>query len=140
MRGSRPTRLTGPFRLTFTLIVMGGITLLSGCDPGSSSSTSGQPADVGVTESRCPRGWEASPPEQAGTGQPDPSKMVSTIAGDRMSVIPSTVVLSKQTHVEPVPFRRDRQGSGHRFRALFGHDRREALPDRQRLGRGRLRL
>ena len=42
--------------------------------------------------------------------------------------------------VEPVPLRRDRQGGRDRLRPLLGHDRGEALPDRQRLGGRRLRL
>ena len=42
--------------------------------------------------------------------------------------------------VEPVPLRRDRQGGRDRLRPLLGHDRGEALPDRQRLGGRRVRL
>ena len=41
---------------------------------------------------------------------------------------------------EPVPLRRDRPASRDRLRPLLGDDRGQALPDRQRLGRGHLRL
>ena len=103
MRGSRPTRLISPFRLGFTYLFMGGIAVLSGCGGGSSSSSPSPPADVSVTKGG-PAGVGSPLGGQPGAGQPDPSKMVSSIVGDRMSVIPSTVVLSKQLTSSPFRF------------------------------------
>ena len=103
MRGSGPTRLSCPFRPTFALLFMAGITLLSGCGPGSSTSTIGQPTDVSAPKTGG-TGVGSQPSGKAGAGRPDLSKMVSSIAGDRMSVIPSTVVLSKQLTSSPFRF------------------------------------
>ena len=103
MRGSQPTRLECPFRLTFTALVMGVIASLSGCGGGSSSSTGGQPANDSVTKGG-PAGVASPLGKKLGAGQPDPSKMLSVIPGDRMSVIPSTVVLSKQLTSSPFRF------------------------------------
>jgi enediyne biosynthesis protein E4 len=103
MCGSRSTRLICPFRLTFTLSVMGGITLLSGCGGGSSSTTNIPPAGVNVKKGG-PAGGVSALGGKPGASQPDPSKMISSIAGDRMSVIPSTVVLSKQLTSSPFRF------------------------------------
>ncbi len=103
MRGSQPTRLICRFRLTFIILVIGGIAFDSGCGGGSSSSTNSQPAGVSVTKGG-PASGVSPLAGKPGAGQPDPSKMVSSIAGDRMSVIPSTVTLSKQPTSSPFRF------------------------------------
>ena len=102
MHGSRPTRWICRCRLTSTLLVVGGITLVAGCGGEKSSSTTSPPSAGNVTKSG-PAGIGTSLDGKPG-GQPDPSKMVSSIAGDRMSVIPSTVVLSKQLTSSPFRF------------------------------------
>ena len=61
------------------------------------------------------------------------------IKGDRIeSFVP--IVMSKQTESSPFRFTDIAKEAGYRLRALLGHDRREALPDGQRLRRSRLRL
>ena len=74
------------------------------------------------------------------SGSKSQAKMVSTIEGDRMTVVSPPSSLTQADRVEPVPLRRDRQGSRHRLRPLLGDDRGEVLPHGQRLGRGDLRL
>ncbi len=104
MRGSRPTRLICAFRLTFACLITGGTTSLSGCGGGPSSSPNDPTGWRQPHEGAVSPGVGSPPGGKPGAGQPDPSKMVSSIAGDRMSVIPSTVVLSKQTTSSPFRF------------------------------------
>ena len=103
MRKSRGSCWTGPCGLRFALIIMAGVGSLSGCGSDSSTAKSGQSVDVGSGESKL-AGSGPQPAARAGGGRPDPSKMVSSIAGDRMSVIPSKVVLSKQLASSPFRF------------------------------------
>jgi enediyne biosynthesis protein E4 len=103
MRKSRGRLGTGPRGLRFTAIVMAGIASLSGCGSDSSSAKNGQSVDVGSGKSKLTESGP-QPAPKTGDGRPDPSKMVSSIAGDRMSVIPSTIVLSKQPVSSPFRF------------------------------------
>jgi hypothetical protein len=86
------------------------ITLLSGCEAGPAASpAAGVPSSaISAADAASRRGAGAVAPDAAtsisGANQVDPSKMVSTIAGDRLSVIPTTVVLSKQTASSPFRF------------------------------------
>jgi len=89
---------------------VGTITLLSGCDSGHSSSPDDSaPAPAVATAGKKASLASATAAESLSAGspaekRPDPSKMVSNIAGDRMSVIPTTVILSKQTTSSPFRF------------------------------------
>jgi enediyne biosynthesis protein E4 len=103
MRTSRGRHGTGPSGLRFTVIVMAGVASLSGCGSDSSSAKSGQSVDVSPVESKL-AGSGPQPAPKADGARPDTSKMVSSIAGDRMSVIPSTIVLSKQPASSPFRF------------------------------------
>ena len=106
MRGSRSTRLMCPLHPTFGFLVTGVIILFSGCAPGPSSSTTGPPPDAGVTKPghAGATGVGSRPFGASGAGQADPSKTVSSIADDRMSVIPAAAVLSKQLTSSPFRF------------------------------------
>jgi hypothetical protein len=82
------------------------VLLFSGCDSSSSSSTYG--GGKGAGESG---GKTAAPStvRQIGAGSPaakpvDSANMVSSIAGDRVSVISTSVVLTKQTESSPFRF------------------------------------
>lgn len=110
MRARRRKRSTGPAGLAFTSIIIAGVTFLSGCDRGPSSSTGIQPLDI--TPPKTAAGLPGQPAAKGGGGHPDPSKMVSSIAGDRMSIIPSTVVLSKQLTSSPFRFAEIARESG----------------------------
>ena len=140
MRARRRRRLTGPSGQTFPWIIMAGITLLSGCDRGSSSPTSGAPAS-GAAPKVGPVGGVGSPAHRKERGG-SCGRVQDGLEHRRRSNVghPEHGRPQQTDHVESVPICRDRPGSRHRFRALFRHDRGEALPHRQRLGSGRVRL
>jgi enediyne biosynthesis protein E4 len=98
MRESRPTRTACPFRLSFILVVVGSSAGLSGCGAGSSSVS----PNPGLAPSVSAAAKKALSP--SGTQAADKGKMVSNIAGDRLTIIPSTVVLTKQTESSPFRF------------------------------------
>jgi enediyne biosynthesis protein E4 len=98
MRESRPTRTACPFRLSFILVVVGSSAGLSGCGAGSSSVS----PNPGLAPSVSAAAKKALSP--SGTQAADKGKMVSNIAGDRVTIIPSTVVLTKQTESSPFRF------------------------------------
>jgi hypothetical protein len=110
MRGSQPTRHERFFRLTIALLLLATITLLSGCESGPAASPLAAPpssADSSAVRGPNPAAGVGSTSGAGGIpgiNQPDQSKMVSTIAGDRLSVIPTTVVLSKQPTSSPFRF------------------------------------
>jgi enediyne biosynthesis protein E4 len=106
---------------------MAGITLLSGCDRGSSSAPSGRPAGIGTPKSG-PAKVGNHPATNGATGQTDPSKMLSSIAGDRMSIIPSTVVLSKQLTSSPFRFTDIASESGIYFVHVSGMTEQKHFP------------
>jgi enediyne biosynthesis protein E4 len=106
MRQSRPTRTVSPFRLSSILVVVGFIAGLSGCGGGSSSvsPTPGLAPSVSpVDKLRSSSAYDGAL-KPSGTQAADKGKMVSSIAGDRLTVIPSTVVLTKQTESSPFRF------------------------------------
>jgi hypothetical protein len=117
MRGSRPTRLLSSPGLTFAITIIGAITSISGCGSGISSSPDGAAAVSGVAKAGAAASLAGggSPAGTAGAKQADPSKMVSSIAGDRLSVIPSRAILSKQTESSPFRFAEIAQESGIEF-------------------------
>jgi hypothetical protein len=98
MRESRPTRTACPFRLSFILVVVGSSAGLSGCGAGSSSVS----PNPGLAPSVSAAAKKTLSP--SGTQAADKGKMVSNIAGDRLTIIPSTVVLTKQTESSPFRF------------------------------------
>src|SRR5262245_40137861 len=90
-------------------MLLGTMLVLSGCDSRSSSSSA-----YGGAKGAGESGNAAAAPDAvgqigAGAGSPlsklaNPTNMVSSIAGDRVSVISTSVVLSKQTESSPFRF------------------------------------
>ena len=105
MPKSLPTRPVSMFRLSFVLLVVGFIGL-SGCGVGSSSvsPTPGLAPTVSPLDSGGNSAAAKGLLGATGTQGADKSKMVSSIAGDRLTVIPSSVVLTKQTESSPFRF------------------------------------
>ena len=94
----------------FKLLAILASTVISGCGENNSatsvaSTSAGSTALVKAasTEREAASGATSSTPAQKSGGS-DPSKLVSKIAGDRLSVIPSKVILSKQTESSPFRF------------------------------------
>jgi hypothetical protein len=79
-------------------MVVGSSAGLSGCGAGSSSVS----PNPGLAPSVSAAAKKALSP--SGTQAADKGKMVSNIAGDRLTIIPSTVVLTKQTESSPFRF------------------------------------
>ena len=129
-------------RWPWRLASLGMVLVLAGCDSiGGSGSTGANPRSVeagGGLSGRTSSTGGAASNHATSTGKSQ-AKVVSQIEGDRLTVV-APVVLSKQTESSPFRFAEDRQGGGHRLRAFLGHDRGEALPHGQRLGRRGLRL
>jgi hypothetical protein len=108
MRKNRPT-LIFAFRHLTPILILPFLLAHWGCDAGRSSSatensaaaatTTGQRSNVGAGSLT-----GSSKGGLSGGRDTDKSKIVSTIAGDRLSVIPTTVVLSKQTTTSPFRF------------------------------------
>ena len=130
MRESQSTRAVSPRRLFFILVVVGASTGLSGCGA-STSSVSPTPGLAPVIAPVDSRGIAAgakrgnSPSSSQG---PDKGKMVSNIAGDRLTIIPSTVVLTKQTESSPFRFAEIAREAGIDFVHFSGMNEEKHFP------------
>ena len=94
-------------RLPVSLVGLIAVLILSGCGSPSRSSANGavkSPAKASDSPAAVPRVGSPSLPDAPGSKPGTTSQMVSTIAGDRISVIPTTVVLSKQPTSSPFRF------------------------------------
>jgi len=103
---SRPRRrrLSPSIRLLSVLVVLGTVLMFSGCSPPATTGGVNAPAgNVGGISAPSPEGSQSAGGSPAST-QTDQSKMVSSIAGDRLQVIPNAVVLTKQTESSPFRF------------------------------------
>ncbi len=133
MGQGNPARGKAPMGWALRLGILGALTAAVGCDSGTSSS-GGAPR-----QGRLP--YSADRRESLACGRRRPDRQAGR---DRDRGRPDDEVRpggdEQADRVEPVPLRRDRQGGRDRFHALLGHDRGEALPDRQRLGGRRVRL
>jgi enediyne biosynthesis protein E4 len=98
-------------RLSVVLAVAAASTGLAGCEsavspaPGAAANTA-WPAGSSEHAAAAKGAGSSLGQSLAGTGQEKSgqSKIVSTIEGDRLSVIPTTIVLSKQTESSPFRF------------------------------------
>ncbi len=99
MRQEKPDRQWQSLGVVWGLL-FGLAGAMAGCDSGTSSSDQ-TPLDRVATAKSLSTPPVASAPAAA---QDSPSKVVSTVAGDRMSVIPTKIVLSKQTETSPFRF------------------------------------
>jgi hypothetical protein len=105
MRESRLTRAVSPLRLSFILVFVGSSVGLSGCSGSSAvSPTPGLAPSIPSLDSRGTPATAKGAGIRSGAQAADKGKMVSNIAGDRLTVIPSTVVLTKQTESSPFRF------------------------------------
>ncbi len=98
MSSDRMTRLLPAKIATCLLVGMGMPVLVAGCDSGAKSLSS--PSNL--VRSRATAAGEKPVGSAAGRG--DQPKMVSHIEGDRLAVIPNTVVMTKQTESSPFRF------------------------------------
>jgi enediyne biosynthesis protein E4 len=134
MRGSRPTRLLSPWGLAFAFNIIGAVASISGCGAGvSSSSNTGAPAATTPntsSEAGAPgiNAGSGTPARAPGIKETDSSKMVSNIAGDRLSVIPNRAVLSKQTESSPFRFAEIARESGIDFVHFSGMTEEKHFP------------
>ena len=128
--------------LVFVLAVGHDAVLPWRCGSPSSSRSDGDRAVARAKSATAPAAGAASgvqPRLTRGVEAADVAKWSrrSPVTGSSHS---HPVVMSKQTESSPFRFAEIAKEAGHRLRALLGHDRGEALPHRQRLGRGRIRL
>ncbi len=96
MRHSQPERERLAMGLATSLVIA---IAAGGCGGGASSSTQARIDPVATSKGATPTAGTA--PKAA---KDEPSKVVSTIEGDRLSMIPTKIVLSKQTETSPFRF------------------------------------
>jgi hypothetical protein len=126
----RPTPSLGFWVMAFSLIGVGFGLSMTGCGRAPSSAPTG-------TEATAPAGPGApvvTPVAGGGTTgkvnptEPKSAKMVSSIAGDRVSIIPTTAVLSKQTESSPFRFAEIAKESGIDFVHFSGMNDEKHFP------------
>jgi len=94
-------------RLPSALVVLVTVLIFSGCNSSSSSTTNGEikpPADASGGQAAAAGVKSPFAPPASGTVPPDNSQIVSSIAGDRLQVISTSYVMTKQTESSPFRF------------------------------------
>ena len=103
----RPALCVPSIRLPSALVVLVTVLIVSGCNSSSSSTANGgvkPPADVSGGQSAALGVKSPFVPQTPGTVPSDTSRIVSSIAGDRIQVISTSYVMTKQTESSPFRF------------------------------------
>ncbi len=107
MYACRWQRAASSIGLPVSLVGLIAVLILTGCGSPSRSSANGavkSPAKASDSPAAVPRVGSPSLPDAPGSKPGTTSQMVSTIAGDRLTVIPTSVVMTKQTESSPFRF------------------------------------